>query len=266
MKEIVFIKWGGSLITDKSKPFTPNLEIIDSLSQQLKKITTENPELNIILGHGSGSFGHSVGNKFKTRAGVRTKEEWLGFSKVWFAARELNSYVMQSLQKQNLPSITFPPSTFLNSSEGKENSVFLQTITSALNANLIPVIHGDVIFDDKLGGTIFSTEDIFFLLSKYFQPSKILLAGIEPYIWEDYPKNTKPIKVINTNTFDKLQSKLQGSSSIDVTGGMSEKVRIMAEIINKFPKTKISIFSGLIPNCLIQEIEDKPVGTLIISE
>ncbi len=266
MKEIIFIKWGGSLITDKSKPFTPNLEVIDSLSQQLKKITTERPELNIILGHGSGSFGHSVGNIFNTRNGVRTKEEWHGFSKVWFAARDLNSYVIQSLQQHNLPSITFPPSTFMNSSDGKENSIFLSTITSALNANLIPVIHGDVIFDDKLGGTILSTEDIFFMLTKYFQPNKILLAGIEPYIWEDFPKNTKPIKLIKTNTFDKLQTKLKGSSNIDVTGGMSEKVRIMTEVIKKFPKTKISIFSGLIPNCLIQEIEDKPIGTLIISE
>jgi isopentenyl phosphate kinase len=266
MKDIVFIKWGGSLITDKSKPFTPNLEVIDSLSQQLKIIIDENPELKIILGHGSGSFGHSVAKKFNTRSGVKTKEEWLGFSKVWFAARELNSFVMQSLQKQNLPSITFPPSTFLNTSNGIEKSIFLETITSALNANLVPVIHGDVIFDDTLGGTILSTEDIFIMLTKYFQPQKILLAGIEPYIWEDYPNNTKPIKIIKANTFDKLQTNLQGSSNIDVTGGMSEKVRIMTEIIKKYPKTKISIFSGLIPDCLIQEIEDKPIGTLIISE
>ena len=38
MKDIIFIKWGGSLITDKDKPFTPNLDTIRTLANQIKKL------------------------------------------------------------------------------------------------------------------------------------------------------------------------------------------------------------------------------------
>jgi len=266
MKDLIFVKYGGSLITDKNHPLTPNLEVIDSLSKQLKKIITDFPDINIILGHGSGSYGHSVGKKYQTREGVRTPEEWHGFSKVWFAARELNSIVMQSLQNEDIPSITFPPSTFLSTSAKSKKEIFLSTIVAALNANLMPVVHGDVIFDMQLGGTILSTEDIFIILAENFHPSKILLAGIEPFIWEDFPENKKPIKRITTRSFEEFRSKLHGSSSIDVTGGMLEKVRIMIELLKKHPSTKISIFSGLTPDCLIHEFKNEPTGTLIISE
>lgn len=266
MKDVIFIKFGGSLITDKNSPLTPKIEVIHSLSDQLKTIKNKYPNLKIILGHGSGSFGHSVAKTYQTRTGVKTEEEWLGFSKVWFAARALNSVVMHALQEINLPSITFPPSTFLNTSNKLKNEIFISTIETALNANLIPVVHGDVIFDKKLGGTILSTEDIFIILTSYFQPKKILLAGIEPFVWEDFPINSKPIRLITPGTFHDINSKLHGSNSTDVTGGMFEKVRIMVELVNKYPGTSISIFSGTKPNCLIDEIENHPAGTLIISE
>ena len=108
MKDMIFIKFGGSLITDKNSPLTPRYDVINSLTRQLKTIKNQYPDLKIILGHGSGSFGHSVAKTYQTRFGVRTEEEWLGFSKVWFAARALNSVVMKALQDENLPSITFP--------------------------------------------------------------------------------------------------------------------------------------------------------------
>lgn len=266
MKEVIFIKFGGSLITDKKRPLTPKTEVIKSLIKQLKIIKSQNPDIKIILGHGSGSFGHSVGKTYQTRSGVRTEEEWLGFSKVWFAARALNTVVMQALQDENLPSITFPPSTLLQTSNKSKNEIFIPTIDAALSANLIPVVHGDVIFDKNLGGTILSTEDVFIILTSYFQPKKILLAGIEPFIWEDFPYNSKPIKLITPESFENIKSKLFGSESTDVTGGMIEKVRIMVNLLNQFPETKISIFSGSAPNCLVDEINNHPTGTIIFSE
>ncbi len=266
MKEVIYIKFGGSLITDKNQPLTPKTDVIRSLIKQIRTIKSQNPAIKIILGHGSGSFGHSVGKTYQTRSGVKTEEEWLGFSKVWFAARALNTVVMQALQDENLPSITFPPSTFLQTSNKSSHEIFISTIDAALNANLIPVVHGDVIFDSNLGGTILSTEDVFILLTSYFRPSKILLAGIEPFIWEDFPINSKPIKLITPQSFKDIKSKLFGSQSTDVTGGMVEKVRIMVNLLNKYPDAKISIFSGSTPNCLVDVINNHQTGTIIISE
>ena len=257
------IKWGGSLITDKDKPFTPRIDIIQSLARQIKTIRDINPNLRIILGHGSGSFGHAVANQYQTRSGVKTQADWHGFTQVWQAARQLDVIVMKALIEEGISSITFPPSAFMSSSSGRGVDYFNYPFESALAANIIPVVHGDVVFDAVMGGTILSTEDIFIFLADHFVPDKILLAGIEPNIWEDFPERSIPIKSITLKNFEAIRSKIGESTSIDVTGGMIEKVRLMIDVVKKFPNTRISIFSGLEPNSLIHETLGESIGTII---
>lgn len=266
MNDLIMVKWGGSLITDKDKPFTPRLEIIQSLAKQIKKLKEIKPDLKIILGHGSGSFGHAVASKYQTRAGVKTEDDWIGFSQVWHAARSLNVIVTQALHDQGLPAVTFSPASFISSINGKGLDFFQFPLDKALSSNILPVIHGDVIFDHLLGGTILSTEDIFLFLTDYYHPQKILLAGIEDYIWADYPENKIPIKSITTRNFDDIKTKIGESSSVDVTGGMIEKVKLMIDLVKKYPSIKINIFSGLSSDCLIQEVLGEPTGTLIEME
>lgn len=266
MDDLIMIKWGGSLITEKDKPFTPRLDIIRSLSLQIKELIERKPDLKILLGHGSGSFGHAVAAKYQTRNGVVTDDDWIGFSQVWHAARKLNVIVLDILHEYGIPAITISPSSSLTSINGKGNDFFKYPIEKTISTNLLPVVHGDVIFDQQLGGTILSTEDIFFYLSDYFRPKKILLAGIEDYIWADFPERKTPIQVITPENFNEIKSKIGESSSVDVTGGMIEKVRLMIELIYKNPQTRISVFSGLKPESLLQEVLFGPNGTIIAKE
>lgn len=41
---------------------------------------------------------------------------------------------------------------------------------AAVAAGIVPVIHGDVAFDEELGGTVASTEDIFAFLARKTPP------------------------------------------------------------------------------------------------
>ena len=114
MNDLVFIKWGGSLITNKNQPMTPRKKIIQELSNELANIIRYHEDTKFILGHGSGSFGHSVAKSYDTRSGVSSPEQWHGFSNVWHAAHELNNMVMNSLFEAGISSLAFPPSsTFL---------------------------------------------------------------------------------------------------------------------------------------------------------
>ena len=36
---------------------------------------------HLIIGHGSGSFGHYMASKYGTRRGVNGPEQWMGFAK-----------------------------------------------------------------------------------------------------------------------------------------------------------------------------------------
>jgi len=69
MKELVLLKLGGSLITDKTRPYTPLLEVMDDLSQQIVTALRSQPDLRLVLGHGAGSFGHVAASEYKTRDG-----------------------------------------------------------------------------------------------------------------------------------------------------------------------------------------------------
>src|SRR5512146_1620840 len=95
--ELVFLKLGGSLITDKDTPRAPRLDILARLAGEIAEARRQRPRMQIVLGHGSGSFGHVPARKYGTRQGVRTPEEWLGFAEVWKEARALNQIVVDAL-------------------------------------------------------------------------------------------------------------------------------------------------------------------------
>ncbi|MFN3331018.1 MAG: uridylate kinase, partial [Caldilinea sp.] len=66
---LVFLKLGGSLITDKRKAETPRLDVIARLAQEIAAAQQDDPALRLVIGHGSGSFGHIYGRKYGTRDG-----------------------------------------------------------------------------------------------------------------------------------------------------------------------------------------------------
>jgi isopentenyl phosphate kinase len=264
--ETIFIKLGGSLITNKDQPMTPRLSIIRELCQEIKQLTNEHPDTRFILGHGSGSFGHAVAKKFKTRIGVYNRDDWEGFLKVWWAARSLNQIVMNELTEAGILAMAFPPSATCVGNTEKSNQCYTDALQCALQANFVPVVFGDVVFDQKLNGTIYSTEDIFILLAEKISPTKILLAGIEESIWEDFPNNQKQIPLITPQNYPVIKNKIGQSASIDVTGGMIEKVKTMLDLLETQPKLKICIFSGQKFGNLTQVFNELPIGTWIKQE
>ncbi|MEI8166629.1 MAG: uridylate kinase, partial [Chloroflexales bacterium] len=53
-----FIKLGGSVITNKSGQEAPDLPLIARLAAEIAAARAARPTLAVVLGHGSGSFGH----------------------------------------------------------------------------------------------------------------------------------------------------------------------------------------------------------------
>ena len=262
-KEIIFLKLGVSLITDKDKPYTARLDKLADLALELKTILESTPDLLLILGHGSGSFGHTAAKKYGTRDGVKTAEQWHGFAEVRFQAAELNRYVIESLINAGLPAIPFPPSSSIISNNRKVTSHNSLTIGKALEAHLLPVVHGDVAFDESLGGTILSTEDVFAFLAEQFPPTGILLAGIEAGVWKDFPARTKLVKEIQNSDYEKMRSGIGGSVSTDVTGGMKAKVEEMLALIQKNKGLTVQIFSAEESGQLSNALKGENVGTLL---
>ena len=199
-ENLVFIKLGGSLITDKHTPRTPRREIIHKLAGTIKAGLERNPGMQLLIGHGSGSFGHVSAARYGTREGVKSREDWQGFLEVWRDARELNRIVLEIFTEAGLPVIAFSPSATTLAADGRVAAYSLDGIQSALENGLIPVIHGDVVFDTTRGGTILSTEELFVHLAGHLTPQRILLAGLEPGVWADFPICSALVSLITPAT------------------------------------------------------------------
>ncbi len=260
---LVFLKLGGSLITDKSQAHTPRADVLRRLAAEIASARTQHPGLRLLLGHGSGSFGHVSGQKYGTRQGVRTAEQWLGFTEVWEDASDLHRLVIEALHRAGLPALSFPPSASVIARDGQVLSWDLAPLRSALAAGLLPVVYGDVVFDTARGGTILSTEDLFAHLALDFNPARVLLAGLEPGVWADFPTNTRLLAEITPQAFLQAGGALQGSAAVDVTGGMAAKVAQMLELCRQIPGLQARIFSGETPGMVEQALSGRDVGTLV---
>ena len=58
MRDLYFLKLGGSLITDKSASETIRIEVIKRIAGEIREALDLHSDLLLLLGHGSGSFGH----------------------------------------------------------------------------------------------------------------------------------------------------------------------------------------------------------------
>lgn len=241
---LAFLKLGGSLITDKSRPYTVRTDKLDALAQEIAVVFKAYPRLQLVLGHGSGSFGHAAASQYGTRNGVSGEQAWAGFTEVWFQASTLNRLVVEALHGAGLPVVTFSPAASVTARAGKVTAWDTHPIRAALANGLLPVIHGDVVFDEVLGGTILSTENLFEHLAQQLHPQRILLAGMEAGVWADFPKRSHLLAEITPESFSQQAPGLSGTNGTDVTGGMHTKVTGMLALVEKTAGLEILIFSG----------------------
>lgn len=261
--ELVFLKLGGSLITEKDTPSTANPGVIQRIAQEITQSFKINPGMNLILGHGSGSFGHTAAAKYQTQEGGESPEYWQGFSEVWHAARQLNDIIIDQLSNAGLPVIAFPPSSSVVAHGRSISQWDIEPLRLALSRRLIPVVMGDVVFDTQLGGTILSTEQIFQYLARVFAPARILLAGSDPGVYLNPAQSDEIIPHITRSNIKTIMPSLSGSSAADVTGGMLSKVQLMLSTLNANPSIQIQIFSGLAPGNVSKALNGNLLGTLI---
>ncbi|MFZ1395589.1 MAG: isopentenyl phosphate kinase [Candidatus Promineifilaceae bacterium] len=260
--DTIFLKLGGSLITDKTQVETVRADVLARLAAEIAQARQENPALRLVLGHGSGSFGHVAGAKHGTRQGVRNAAGWRGFAEVSDAAARLNRQVLAALLAADVAAVSLSPSASVGCVDGRIQTIATQPVQAALDAGMVPVVYGDVAFDAVRGGTIVSTEEVMMALAGEIRPSWLLLAGETTGV---YDQSGQVIAAISRANYAEIEAALGGSRGTDVTGGMASKVQGMLALVARFPQLSIRIFSGLVPGNLGQTLLNpaQAGGTLI---
>ena len=255
------IKLGGSLITDKREARAFRPETTRQILRQVKQIHGLRDAPPLILGHGSGSFGHHEARKHGTRDGVETAADWLGFAKVAEAASALSQLVLRECVALQLPVMRLAPSALLGAADGRVHSLNIDPVVRALDRGLIPLLHGDVAFDSARGGTIISTEQILVELALRLDTRQIILLGEVAGVLDGAGEL---IRAITPATMAAHRESLGGASGVDVTGGMAQKVDDMLRLVARKPDLQAVIADGRRSDILLDLIIHGQQGGTVI--
>jgi len=267
----ILLKLGGSLITDKRAVEHVRQDVLRRLAAEIAETRRQQPQLPLVIGHGSGSFGHLHARRHGTRAGVQTAAEWLGFALTGDAAARLNRAVVAALLQAGVPAWSIQPGAMLWAQDGTIARGMANGIQGALERGLVPVVFGDVLLDEMRGGTIAGTEEIFRWLLPFLEPQRVILAGEVNGIYSADPfldPAATHIPFLTEGNLHTIQNGLQGSRGVDVTGGMIAKVQEALAMVAAVPELDVVICSGLIDGQIQQAVcqHDVSIGTRITQQ
>ncbi len=266
--ELVFVKLGGSVITDKAQAETARPALIARLAEEVARARGAVPGLRLLVGHGSGSFGHAVAQRTGTRRGVHTAAEWRGFAEVAAVAARLNRIVTEAFWAAGVPVWSLQPSASARCRAGELVSLAMAPVEEALARGLVPLLYGDVALDEERGGTIISTEQIFAFLARRLLPARLILVGVVDGVYEGDPlrdPGVRPVPEISAANWAAVRAMLGGSHATDVTGGMLAKVEEMVALARERPGLRVQLISGERPGALEAALRESGAsgGTVI---
>jgi isopentenyl phosphate kinase len=178
---LTLVKLGGSLLTDKAKSEALRSDELTRIAHEIQRAvnsqrrTTGTLErAQLIIAHGSGSFGHVPARQYETHLGRAARPDtWRrGMALVARAAAKLNGFVVNALVECDLNVLALPPRA-LRCDDGRviheSARDFADAVRLALDSQLLPLLNGDVVGDTVRGCTILSTEALFAALLMHWR-------------------------------------------------------------------------------------------------
>lgn len=262
-RQLLLVKLGGSLITDKARPETPRPEVIARLATEVKQ-ATEDLDLPLIIGHGSGSFGHVAAQRHRIQEGIDHPDQLVGVSATQEQASKLHRLVISALRDAGVAAFSLAPSSFVLAADGEPEQLWPEPLLGALRLGLVPVVFGDVVMDRERGATICSTEALYRALvpalgSRGHFVQRIVWLGQTDGV---YDSNGDTIAEISTQDLAVVLEGLAGAAGVDVTGGIRHRLETAGVLAEQGIGSWIG--NGKRPGALVEALRGETRhGTLI---
>ncbi|RLI22686.1 hypothetical protein DRO54_00460 [Candidatus Bathyarchaeota archaeon] len=255
------LKLGGSVITRKERPLTPNKRAIRRLAREISRAKVE----GLIIVHGGGSFGHPVAKEYEIAEGFKDKSQLIGFSKTSQAMTMLNEMIVEALLNEGIPAVAVRPSSFIVTKHSRIEKADWNVVAKLLELGFVPVLYGDAVLDSAVGFTILSGDQLVAELAIEFNAERVIIAVDVDGIYTADPKvdgSAKLMKSISLEQLKEVEDKIGESKLIDVTGGMLGKINELTRaVMHGIP---VLIVNGLKPNKIYKALRrERVVGTLI---
>lgn len=221
---LTLIKLGGSLLTDKSAVESLRAEVLERIAREVAAASLGAPG-RLILGHGSGSFGHAEALRRGLSGGAVVAAAPGAVAAVHAAAARLHRMVLKALRDAGAHPLSFPPSCCLVAEGGGSGSWDPGPLLAALAARTLPVVYGDIVLDPAGGARICSTEDALVAVARSLRASgrRILRA-----VWlgvTDGVLDARGVRIAHIAHGADRPARTAGAAvGADVTGGMAHRV------------------------------------------
>jgi isopentenyl phosphate kinase len=259
--DLIIIKLGGSVITFKEKPLTPNYPTIEKMAKIVKQLRKR---YKIIVVHGGGSFGHYWSVKYDMHTQPFTYQDE-GVSRVQESMIKLNHIIVEKFISCGLKPFCIHASSFVfNNLPCKER--VLDMVEMIQSNNIIPITYGDVIHTSKGNFSILSGDTLMNILSVNLNPKFSIFTTNVDGIYATL-KNGNLLSNIIVNENNELltatANKIEFSNmSFDVTGGMKRKISESINIVQS--GIPVYLINGLYPERMVDIINGGDfIGTSI---
>ena len=237
MKNMLLIKLGGSIITNKEKPLSARKKTIDNIAKILKKIKQP-----MIIVHGGGSYGHYWSVKYDMHT-KPAKYDTTGVSIVKNSMVELNKIILDSFLKNKLKPYCLPPTDFVNGNKPIVSKI--KEMEKIAKSGLVPITYGDALWYGQNKSYILSGDKIMSMIAKVLKPKLSMFVLNVDGLYSDF-KTKELISEL------KGQKPVISKIGMDVTGGMKRKV----DEAQNIAKMGLSVFfvNGNKPNRILNAV------------
>jgi isopentenyl phosphate kinase len=210
----VIAKLGGSVITDKSKPFSYRPDVVSALSEEIAS-----SDQKVVVVHGGGSFGHVVAKQHGITSDAGEAPA-VGVAQTRGAMYDLDRMVCKTMMEFKLSPYPFSPFDAVARAGKAPVATWLKGL---LKEGLTPVTFGDVSLTPA-GFKVISGDVIMQDLAKILAPERCVFALDVDGVYEE---NTRVI--IPEISPSKIR-RMNVSGGDDATGGMKLKLDAASRI------------------------------------
>ncbi|HZW57038.1 MAG TPA: isopentenyl phosphate kinase [Nitrososphaerales archaeon] len=224
---VTVLKLGGSLITEKDRPLTPNTRAIRAAVRAIRLSRLPSASHRLFLVHGGGSFGHYYAKRYDLSSSRFSSVDPKAVSLTSFAMRQLHCIVLSELIRQKVNCRTIEAPDMLDQ-RGHLSNLGSSLVPLLFETNLIPVSFGDVSVT-KGGARIISGDEVCIALARKFDVSRVIFAMDVDGIYPDSSLRGRILSKLDRSSLASLQVK-SSPRKFDVTGGVGHKLELAMKL------------------------------------
>lgn len=262
---MIILKIGGSILTNKDAVSEVDTKSLKRIASEIKS-SLDNSFKELIIVHGAGSFGHPPAKKYKIGEKFDESEypqKRIGFCETQNAVKKLNMYICEAFIDEGLPVVAIPASSFMRATNKRITDGNLDSFKRYLEKGFIPVIYGDVVLDDELEICVISGDQLIQYLAKNLNPDMVVLGTDVDGVYNKNPKtHDDAIFFDKFSSLDDLDT-LEGTTNVDVTGGMVGKIKELLYLADLGIESKI--INAEVKDNIFKALENEDVKGTVIS-